>query len=54
MLFNDTILGLYIVAAVYFMAENRPMWAAFMLTLGISIKAGAMLLLPGLLGWTQY
>jgi uncharacterized membrane protein len=50
LLFNDSLLGIYIVASIYLMTVNRPMWAALMLTVGISIKAGAMLLIPGLLG----
>ena len=51
LLFNDSLLGIYIVASIYLMTVNRPMWAALKLTVGISIKAGAMHLIPGLLGW---
>jgi Gpi18-like mannosyltransferase len=54
LLFNDSILELYIIFCIYFVTINRPLWASLMLSLGISIKAGAILLLPGFLGWTQY
>ena len=36
------------------MTKEKPILAALMLTLGISVKAGAILMLPGLMGWTQY
>jgi len=54
MLFNDSILALYVVLCLYFITSNRPAVAALMLTLALSIKAGAILLIPGLLGWTHY
>ena len=54
MLFNDSILALYVVLCLYCITSNRPVIAALMLTLALSIKAGAILLLPGLLGWIHY
>ena len=54
LLFNDSILALYVVLCLYFITCNRPHIAALMLSLALSIKAGAILLLPGLLGWTHY
>ena len=53
-LFNDTILTLYIVVCLYMVSKNKPVWASLFLTLGLSIKAGAMLLVPSFLGWIQY
>lgn len=54
-LFNDSILFLYIILCIYFIAvKSRPVVAAMFLTLALSIKAGAMLLVPSFLGWIQY
>jgi uncharacterized membrane protein len=54
-MFNDTILFLYVVISINFLvSSNRPVLAAMFLTLGLSIKAGAMLLVPSFLGWIQY
>lgn len=50
LLFNDSILALYVVLCVYFVSSNKPLIAALMLTLAMSIKAGAMLLVPSFLG----
>jgi uncharacterized membrane protein len=50
-LFNDTFLALYVAMSINLMVNNRPILAAFFLTMSLSIKAGAMLLLPGFLGW---
>ena len=47
-------LAVYIVLCLYMVTQNRPIIAAMFLTLGLSIKAGAMLLLPSFLGWIQY
>ena len=53
-LFNDTFLALYIVICIYMVSTNRPFLAALFLTMSISVKAGAMLLIPSFLGWLQY
>jgi uncharacterized membrane protein len=53
-LFNDSILSFYIVLCFFFTLSNKPILAAAFLTLAISIKAGALLLLPSFLGWVQY
>jgi predicted membrane-bound dolichyl-phosphate-mannose-protein mannosyltransferase len=52
LMFNDSILALYVILCIYSMVKDRPGLAALMLSLAISIKAGALLLLPGVLGWT--
>jgi Gpi18-like mannosyltransferase len=54
LLFNDSILALYVVLCIYFVSGNRPLLAAQMLTMAMSIKAGAMLLVPSFLGAIQY
>ena len=48
-LYNDNLMGFFVILCLYFLQKKRPMTAATMLTLGISIKAGAILALPGLL-----
>ena len=50
-LFNDTFLALYVAICINLITNNKPMLASFFLTMSLSIKAGAMLLLPGFLGW---
>ena len=54
-MFNDEIMGMYLVLTIYFLAvAHRPYVAALMLTLGLSMKAGVMLILPSFLGGIQY
>ena len=54
-LFNDSLLALYILICLYFIIiKKRPIMAAFFLSLSISIKAGAMLMIPTFLGWVQF
>ena len=47
---NDQFLGTFIILTVYFMAKERPYASAASLSLGLSIKAGGLLLIPALLG----
>ena len=44
LLYNDSFVEFYNVACIYLAARNRPVLAAVMLSLAISIKAGAVLL----------
>ena len=53
-MFNDSILALYVVLCIWFMIKQQPTMAALAVTLGLSIKAGVMLVMPGFLGWVQY
>jgi len=53
-LFNDSFLALYVALAVYMITRNRPIYAAAFLTLSLSVKAGAMLLVPSFMGWIHY
>ena len=34
--------------------KANPIWASFWFTMALSVKAGAMLLVPAFLGWIQY
>ena len=54
MMFNDSIMSFYVLLCIFFVSKNRPISGAFSLTLGLSIKTGAILLFPGFLGWVQY
>jgi Gpi18-like mannosyltransferase len=51
LMFNDSLLALYALLCIRFMVSGKPMLASFMMTLGISIKAGGLLLIPGVLGF---
>jgi uncharacterized membrane protein len=52
MVFNDALLGFYITLALYCLIKSRmPLLASLFFTLAISVKAGAVLLVPGFLGW---
>ena len=53
-MFNDSFLAFYVVMCILSVQANRPLLAAFFLTLGLSIKAGVILLIPSFLGWVQY
>lgn len=53
-LFNDTFLAMYLVICVYLISINKPLFAALFLTMSLSIKAGAMLMVPCFLGWVQF
>jgi Gpi18-like mannosyltransferase len=52
--FNDSILALYVILCLYFMSSGWPKISVFMLTIAISIKAGALLMVPAALGWVHY
>lgn len=45
---------LYLILACYYCMNNKPTLASFWLTMGLGVKAGVILLLPGFLGSIQY
>ena len=53
-MYNDEIMMLYMLISVYLMMNNHPLIASGFLTLGLSVKAGVILMLPGFLGTIQY
>ena len=53
MMFNDEIMILYLVLTLYYAIKNKPILASFFFTLGLSVKAGFILLLPAFLGQLQ-
>ena len=54
MMFNDEIMVLYLVMALYYCLKNQPLFASFWVTMGLGVKAGVILILPGFLGSIQY
>ena len=53
-MYNDEIMVLYLIMAVYFSLKNKPLVASFLITMGLGVKAGVILILPGFLGSLQY
>ena len=49
-MYIDEIMLLYMLVAVYYSIKSKPVVASIFLTLGLSVKAGVILLLPGFLG----
>ena len=55
LLFNDEIMAFYITLAICLLVVyRRPLLASLALTVGLSLKAGVMLLVPAFLGSIQY
>lgn len=52
--YNDAFLELFVVACIYFATSNRPVSAVMCLSIAITLKAGAILLIPALFGWIHY
>ena len=50
--FNDHVMALGAILGIYFATRNQIELAAFFIALGHSVKAGMLLILPVLLGWT--
>lgn len=50
-LFNDCILTVYVFLCMFFLSKGSPKTSTLFLTLGLSIKTGAILAVPGVLGW---
>lgn len=53
-MFNDEIVIVYVLFAIYFLLKNQPIVSSIFVTLGLSVKAGVGLLLPAYLGLLQY
>jgi len=49
-MFNDEIMMLYVLLSMYFTLVNKPMVATLFFTMGLSVKAGVLLLMPAFLG----
>ena len=47
-------MALYLIMAVYYCLKNKPLVASFWVTMGLGVKAGVILILPGFLGSIQY
>ena len=53
-MYNDEIMILYLILCVYYVLRNRPILASVFFTLGLSVKAGLILLIPGFFGQMHY
>jgi alpha-1,3-mannosyltransferase len=49
-MFNDEIMMLYLILCIYYAITNKPVAASFFLTMGVGVKAGLLLIIPGFLG----
>lgn len=52
--FNDSIMATLIFSAFYFVSANKPRLACLVVGISMTLKPGAILLFPALLGWIQY
>ena len=52
--YNDPIMMLYLMFAIYWMATNKPVIASIMVTMALGVKAGVYLIMPSFLGTIQY
>ena len=53
-MYNDEIMFMYVLGAIYFTLKDRPYVASALVTLALSVKAGVILILPSFLGCLQY
>jgi predicted membrane-bound dolichyl-phosphate-mannose-protein mannosyltransferase len=54
-LYNDQMMELFCVLGIYLLScHSSPLLSSFSFTVAMSLKAGAILYLPGLLGTIQY
>ena len=53
-MYNDEIMILYLLMAIYYFASNKIWTSTFWLSMSLSVKAGGILILPGYLGMIQY
>ena len=54
LMYNDELMALYLIICIYFTITNRPMIASCFFTLGLSMKAGLILLMPAFLGSVHF
>lgn len=51
---NDDFLALYAILAILMMSVDHPLLSVVFMNLSLSIKAGALLLVPTMFGWIHY
>ena len=54
LIFNDQVLGLLLFLMIYFVSKGMTTMGAIAFSLGLSIKSGALLVVPTLLGSIMY
>lgn len=53
-MFNDSILAIYAIFSILLMAWDRPLLASASMSMALSVKAGALLLVPSMMGWVHF
>lgn len=53
-MYNDTIMMVYLLVAVYNFGNNQPILGSFWTTMALGVKAGIILIMPSLLGSIMY
>lgn len=53
-MYNDEIMVLYVLICIFYALRNKPLKSAFWISMAMSLKAGALLLIPALVGHIQY
>jgi Gpi18-like mannosyltransferase len=54
MMFNDQLIGLFALLAIYMLVGDKPLSAVLFVSMALSIKAGGLLLVPTVFGWLHY
>lgn len=49
-MFNDEVMVLYLAMAIFFLAKGRALVGVFWFSMAYGMKAGALLLIPAMLG----
>lgn len=53
-MYNDEFMVLYVLLCIFYALRNKPLKSAFWISVAMGLKAGALLLLPALLGHIQF
>ena len=53
-MFNDEVMVLYLAMAIFYLAKSKPLTGVFWFSMAYGMKAGALLLIPSMLGSIQY
>jgi Gpi18-like mannosyltransferase len=53
-MYNDQLMMMYLVISIYMFAKQRPIVGVLLFSAAYGMKAGALLLIPAMLGSVQY
>ena len=54
LMYNDEVMMAAIMLSIFLLAKGRPLIGTFVFSVALGLKAGALLLIPALLGSIQY